>query len=393
SLEKKVDQLCDELVVNKATEKLVKDWAEAINSDTFTIKNKTIASCCVYIASKYVDGEISQRDIGRSEFGGSKRAIVKNYPEIIEHLEQLGELDKEEADPLYPSSKVTYPRVDLEHPIIQRFRPVILNRQDIADNTKRGYISDVRIFLKLQNFNSIDEIEQDFEVDDFRECIFQIIDMQVNEHDEIKRDTLSRFHSAVKKYFLSDMLNHPKAEDIPPLSDLIDEYEENDTKTPSKSEINSEREKLEKSLSSKPELTEDTEYEERKEKIRSQAFREMVRDAYDNMCAVCKKRRESPEGNPEIEASHIYPKSEGGKADPRNGIGLCHLHHWAFDVGWFVIDDDYKIHVRNAPNREGYHEFKQLENNRLHLPDDDNMKPHPTFLEAKRELEGFSITD
>ena len=32
-------------------------------------------------------------------------------------------------------------------------------------------------------------------------------------------------------------------------------------------------------------------------------------------------------------------------ADSRNGIALCHLHHWAFDVGWFTLLDDYQIQV------------------------------------------------
>jgi putative restriction endonuclease len=26
-----------------------------------------------------------------------------------------------------------------------------------------------------------------------------------------------------------------------------------------------------------------------------------------------------------------------------NGLALCKNHHWAFDHGWFGIDDDYRI--------------------------------------------------
>jgi putative restriction endonuclease len=28
-----------------------------------------------------------------------------------------------------------------------------------------------------------------------------------------------------------------------------------------------------------------------------------------------------------------------------NGIALCRFHHWAFDVGWFALLDNYKICV------------------------------------------------
>ncbi len=34
-----------------------------------------------------------------------------------------------------------------------------------------------------------------------------------------------------------------------------------------------------------------------------------------------------------------------GKDDIWNGIALCHLHHWAFDVGWFALLNDYNIQL------------------------------------------------
>jgi putative restriction endonuclease len=47
----------------------------------------------------------------------------------------------------------------------------------------------------------------------------------------------------------------------------------------------------------------------------------------------------------EVEAAHIVPHHSMGRDDIWNGIALCHLHHWAFDVGWFALRDDLIIEV------------------------------------------------
>jgi putative restriction endonuclease len=116
----------------------------------------------------------------------------------------------------------------------------------------------------------------------------------------------------------------------------------------------------------------------------------LVREAYDEQCAICGSDRESPAGNPEIEAAHIYPKEEGGSDDVRNGIGLCKLHHWAFDSGWLSLSDEYEVLVKEAPERSGYYEFKQLEGTQIQLPEVDGAEPHRMFLEAHRGLHGFT---
>ena len=90
-----------------------------------------------------------------------------------------------------------------------------------------------------------------------------------------------------------------------------------------------------------------------------------------------------------MEAAHIYPKSEGGADDVRNGVALCRLHHWAFDTGWLAFTDDHEILVKDVPEREGYYEFKQLEGNSLVLPEEGGVEPHPTYLQEHRELHGF----
>ncbi|SEW15176.1 HNH endonuclease [Natrinema salifodinae] len=139
-----------------------------------------------------------------------------------------------------------------------------------------------------------------------------------------------------------------------------------------------------------PPLTDDTEeFTPVQRRVRSSAFRTAVTSAYEYRCAICGKSRESPNGTLDIEAAHIYPKRENGRDDVRNGLALCRLHHWAFDTGWLAVSDDYRILVADQPDLDGYEEFEPLENERLTLPDDEERRPHATFLAAHRERHGF----
>lgn len=159
---------------------------------------------------------------------------------------------------------------------------------------------------------------------------------------------------------------------------------------PSQETVETERTGLENALNEEPQLTDDEEeYTETRRRARDTAFSELVRQAYGETCAICGSSRETPNGYPEVEAAHIYPKQEGGADDVRNGIALCKLHHWAFDTGWLAISDEYEILVKDASERDGYYQFKQREGDTLHLPDNDEAKPHPMFLEHHREIHGF----
>jgi len=155
-------------------------------------------------------------------------------------------------------------------------------------------------------------------------------------------------------------------------------------------EVEREKTELERTLDLEPQLTEDsTEFTESRRRARDHAFAELVKDVYDYSCAICGSNRETPVGNPEVEAAHIYPKREGGSDDIRNGLTLCKLHHWAFDTGWLSISDEYEILVKDAPDRDGYYEFKQLEQNLIRLPERNDAKPHPIFLQEHRQLNEF----
>ncbi|EMA62451.1 HNH endonuclease [Halorubrum lipolyticum] len=139
-----------------------------------------------------------------------------------------------------------------------------------------------------------------------------------------------------------------------------------------------------------PKLTvEEDRFVESRRRERDPEFVEDVRAAYDRTCVVCGRRRETPDGRPEVEAAHVYPKAERGVDEVRNGVTLCRLHHWAFDAGWIAFTDDYEVVVKDAPEREGYYEFKQLEGDSLVFPEGSSIRPHPDFVAKHRERHGF----
>lgn len=45
------------------------------------------------------------------------------------------------------------------------------------------------------------------------------------------------------------------------------------------------------------------------------------------------------------------PNYARGRDDIWNGIALCRLHHWAFDVGWFTLNEDFHVQISEAINR------------------------------------------
>lgn len=136
--------------------------------------------------------------------------------------------------------------------------------------------------------------------------------------------------------------------------------------------------------------TNEVEYTETRRRVRDASFTSEVRDAYDEQCAVCGARRISPDGSPEVEAAHIYPKSEGGPDIVQNGLALCRLHHWAFDAGWISFTDNYDIIVKNTPERDGYEEFTDLHGNKLILPENEELRPHVKFISEHRSLHNFN---
>ena len=97
----------------------------------------------------------------------------------------------------------------------------------------------------------------------------------------------------------------------------------------------------------------------------------------------------------EVEAAHIVPHSSMGKDDILNGLALCHLHHWAFDAGWFTLQDDFNIKVSPKINsipsdfgRMGEYDFIRIlssKSSKIILPKSKEIYPHQNSIQWHRE--------
>lgn len=131
-------------------------------------------------------------------------------------------------------------------------------------------------------------------------------------------------------------------------------------------------------------------------KLRNRAFKQAVKEAYDFKCAVCGMKIYSPNTlHWEVEAAHIVPHRANGKDDILNGLALCRLHHWAFDVGWFTLEDNFNIlaskQIKDLSADFGkfgdYDFMKQLskKNLRISLPKEQDIRPHPNAIKWHRD--------
>lgn len=134
----------------------------------------------------------------------------------------------------------------------------------------------------------------------------------------------------------------------------------------------------------------------RESAIRTRGFRQAVIEAYDFKCAFCGMKIQSPDSLLwEVEAAHIVPHSKKGKDDILNGLSLCHLHHWAFDAGWFTLQDDFRIQVSEKINslptdygRMGDYDFIRIfsnKNSKMLLPKRKEIYPHQNAISWHRE--------
>jgi len=124
-------------------------------------------------------------------------------------------------------------------------------------------------------------------------------------------------------------------------------------------------------------------------RARSASFPERVKKTYEYKCAVCGSFRKNACGQPEVEAAHIYPKEENGADDIRNGIALCSFHHWAFDGGLFLIDQNLTIRLTEPGDQIG--ELVPLDGRMLAiLPPRNDDRPHTLYIKARLKMPRFS---
>lgn len=109
------------------------------------------------------------------------------------------------------------------------------------------------------------------------------------------------------------------------------------------------------------------------------SFRDFVMVGYGNLCAITGTVIKY-ESYMNLEAAHIKPKSHGGLFLPNNGMALCRDLHWAFDKGFFTLDDDLKVVVHPKLTSEYLNSFNgkkiRIPSNQFFVPDLDNVRYH-----------------
>ena len=119
------------------------------------------------------------------------------------------------------------------------------------------------------------------------------------------------------------------------------------------------------------------------QRMHQSTFRERVLQAYREHCAICSlKHREL------LDAAHIIPDNQGGKAIVTNGLSLCKIHHAAFDQNIIGITPDYMIVVREdiLPEIDGpmlKYGIQQMDGNKIILPRSTQSQPDKGFLEER----------
>ncbi len=95
-----------------------------------------------------------------------------------------------------------------------------------------------------------------------------------------------------------------------------------------------------------------------KPQIRDQGFRRAIVMAYDHRCVLCGVRLVTDDGHTAAEAAHIVPWSVSHNDNPRNGLCLCRMCHWVFDIGMAGITDQSRVklsrQVHNTANIAGH---------------------------------------
>lgn len=123
--------------------------------------------------------------------------------------------------------------------------------------------------------------------------------------------------------------------------------------------------------------------------VRNAAFRRNVISLYNQQCAFCRLRIVSDKNHNIVDGSHILPFAEFRDDFFDNGISLCKNHHWAFDRGWFSIDNTYRIIVASERLHEeasgNTRPIKDFHGEQILLPTQAKYNPRLSALEWHRK--------
>jgi len=125
----------------------------------------------------------------------------------------------------------------------------------------------------------------------------------------------------------------------------------------------------------------------RKSIVRNAFFRKLVVREYDYRCAFCKLRIIRNLNQNIVDGAHIKPFSEFLDSKIDNGLSLCKNHHWAFDLGWFSIDDNYRILVAQGLDDDSPYTraMKEFDRDLIVLPSNERHFPRLESLQWHRE--------
>lgn len=125
---------------------------------------------------------------------------------------------------------------------------------------------------------------------------------------------------------------------------------------------------------------------------RSSTFTKQVLNAYDNRCAVTRRKLKL------VDAAHILPVKAGHESidTVRNGIALSPTYHRAFDNGLIFLTENMEMHLNDSAANElvrrgldaGIDSFA-ARLGKIHLPYDPRQHPDPYFIRLANDFKGL----
>lgn len=122
------------------------------------------------------------------------------------------------------------------------------------------------------------------------------------------------------------------------------------------------------------------------QRLHRQQFRRRVLAAYREQCSICRLRHLEL-----LDAAHILrDRHPLGEPLVSNGLGLCKIHHSAYDAGIIGVDPDSRVHVREdiLDEKDGpmlKHGLQEIAGARLLVPARRVHRPNREFLAVRFE--------
>jgi putative restriction endonuclease len=122
--------------------------------------------------------------------------------------------------------------------------------------------------------------------------------------------------------------------------------------------------------------------------VRNSAFRRVITSLYEHHCAFYKLKIVSRDNQNIVDGAHIKPFAEFRDDRFDNGLALCKNHHWAFDRGWFSINDRDEIIVADCRIHEeppiGARSLQDFHSEPIFLPAPSGNQPRLAALQWHR---------